>query len=142
MRLSSKPGDRVLDAYALLAFFQGEKGASRVASALAEAEKGRCLLSISMINVAEVFYRLCKCGMPEAAESFLEHLKRGEIPVETVSATDRRVLSAARLKAGFRLSLADAFAAGLAAEKGVPVLTGDPEFRALVEAGVVDVEWL
>lgn len=49
-------------------------------------------------------------------------------------------LAAARLKAIFPLAYADTFAAALAQRGGVPVVTGDPEFKRL--AGVVSVIWL
>ena len=52
------------------------------------------------------------------------------------------VLAAAHIKARFPISYADAFAAVAARECGGVVMTGDPELRALADAGLVDVEWL
>jgi len=40
------------------------------------------------------------------------------------------------------VSRADAFAVVAARDHGGVVMTGDPEFRPLAEAGVVAVEWL
>ncbi|MFY9672974.1 MAG: PIN domain-containing protein [Terriglobales bacterium] len=48
--------------------------------------------------------------------------------------------SAADFKARFKLSLADAFAAALAKERKVELVTGDPEFKALEKE--IKVQWL
>lgn len=133
---------RVLDAYAVLAFLQGEQAAEHVERLLEAAERGRTTLLISVINAAEVYYRFCKLGRTDEADSFLKDLKGKVFPVRVASATDARVYSAARLKGRHAISLADAFAAALAIEYAAPVVTGAPEFRALEEAGEVGVEWL
>ena len=54
------------------------------------------------------------------------------------------VLAAAHFKAQFPISYADAFAvvAVAAQECGGVVMTGDPEFSPLANAGLVAVEWL
>jgi hypothetical protein len=46
------------------------------------------------------------------------------------------------LKARFPIALADAFAVQVAREKDVPLVTGDPEIRAVERAGEVRVEWI
>lgn len=48
--------------------------------------------------------------------------------------------SAADFKAGFKLSWADAFAAVLAKERRVELVTGDREFKPLEEE--IKVQWL
>jgi len=135
-------GDRVLDAYAVLAYLQGEPNARKVETFLSRAESGRARLFLSMINAGEIFYRLRKVGEKRLAEDFVSHLLSGAFPVESVPATDARVVAAARVKALFPISFADAFAVALAAEKGLPVLTGDPEFRAPEAAEAITVDWL
>jgi predicted nucleic acid-binding protein len=52
------------------------------------------------------------------------------------------VLAAAHVKARYSVSYADAFAVATAQEYHATVVTGDPEFHPLVEAGVLTVEWL
>jgi len=52
------------------------------------------------------------------------------------------VLAAAHIKARFPISYADTFAVVAAQDHGGVVMTGDPEFRPLVDAGLVAVEWL
>jgi predicted nucleic acid-binding protein len=49
-------------------------------------------------------------------------------------------VAAARIKASFPVSLADAYAAALAQRLDAAVLTGDPDFQRL--EGAAAVEWL
>jgi len=133
---------RVLDAYAVLAFLQGEPAAKRVEKLLAAAESGRATLLMSVMNAAEVYYRFRKLDRGSEAEEFLKEMRGNAFPLRLVSATDARVFAAARLKGLHPISLADAFAAALAVEVDAPVVTGDPEFRTLEQEGVVQVEWL
>jgi uncharacterized protein len=46
------------------------------------------------------------------------------------------------VKARFALSYADAFAVVAAQEHHAVLLTGDPEFGPVVDAGMVEVDWL
>jgi ribonuclease VapC len=51
-------------------------------------------------------------------------------------------LEASRLKARYPIAYADAFAIQLAREMDVPLVTGDPEIRALEKEGLLQVIWL
>lgn len=133
---------KVLDSFALLAFIQDEKSAGKVADLLALAERGKEVLSMSVINSGEVYYRLFKEKGVDLAEEFMLSLRRREFPIEIIPATNPRVYAASRIKARYPISLADAFAAELAASDKSPIVTGDPEFKALEKAGIVTVEWL
>lgn len=132
-----------LDSFALLSWLQGEPGASVVEAHLARASAGRgnrCWASV--VNLAEVYYRLHRSLGTEAADEFWKAAVRGEIPVTIVDATRSRVLEAARLKARFPIALADAFAVQAAREKDVPLVTGDAEIRAVEKSGEVRVSWI
>ncbi|MCL4806567.1 MAG: type II toxin-antitoxin system VapC family toxin [Thermoanaerobaculia bacterium] len=132
-----------LDSFALLSWLQGEQGAPIVEGHLSEASTSRgSRCWISAVNLAEVYYRLHRTLGTEPADEFWKGALRGEIPVSVVDATRPRVLEAARLKARFPIALADAFAVQVAREKGVPLVTGDPEIRAVEKAGEVRVEWI
>lgn len=123
----------VLDSYALLAWLQGEAGASLVREMLISAGSGadETQLHMSVINAGEVYYRLFKTGRGADAVSFLGDLVAGRLPIRLQAATTDRVWKAAKLKAVFALSYADAFAVGLAQELAVELYTGDPEILAL-----------
>ena len=125
----------VLDSYALLAQLQHEPGWEHVQALLKAAACGEQELHISVINLAEVQYRVLRAADdPRAVLRVVEAL-----PL-IVAPADPYVPAMVELKARYAVSLADCFAAALAMELGCPVLTGDPEFRKL--EGEVAVEWL
>lgn len=119
-----------LDAWALLAYLQGEEpAASRVREAIESAQEGTVRLFISIINLGEVYYRVGKIKNAKEAESTLTDLRL--LPITILSATDETVLAAARLKMTHSISYADAFAAVTAMQKDAALLTGDPELLNL-----------
>ena len=122
--------DFVLDAWALLAFLQGEEPASsRVRDVLQDAQLGDARLFVSIINIGEVYYRVGKTRGPKEAENILADLSF--LPMEILSADDETVLAAARLKMEHAISYADAFAAVVSQQKDATLLTGDPELLNL-----------
>ena len=128
---------KVLDAFALLAWMQGESGARRIREMLSAAENGDLELLMSVVNVGEVFYRLSRIRGQGDAEAFRQAVQHGEFPVTWVPAIDGRVWAAAAIKAKHTLSYADAFAVALAQECNAPVVTGDPEIVSLASSGVL-----
>jgi predicted nucleic acid-binding protein len=132
-----------LDAFALLVWLQDESGAGEVERYLRRAADDagfRCYLST--INLGEVFYRLFRARGREEAEGFWEDVRQGSLPITLVESTRNRVREAARLKGRYPVAYADAFAAQTAREKGVPLITGDPELRVLEKEGVISLVWL
>jgi ribonuclease VapC len=130
----------VLDSFALLAYFEGEAGMPRVRSVLEGAEARRYAVYLSLINLGEALYITERERGILAARRTLGAVD--ELPLELVPVSRQTVLAAAHVKAHFAISYADAFAAVAARDCGGVVVTGDPEFRALADAGLVTVEWL
>lgn len=93
---------------------------------------------MSWINIGEVHYTMVKRSSKESAEEFLALLPA--LPIRCVMPTAEDVMSAARLKAQYPISYADAFAAGLAIKHSLPVLTGDPEFLTLKKH--LSIQWI
>ncbi len=116
----------VLDAWAVLAWLQGEEpAAGDVDDLLQRSHAGEVRLLLSIVNAGEVFYRVAKVRGPAAGSRLRGDLER--LPLTLVSADDALVWAAAGLKARAPLSYADAFAVALAQREGAPVATGDPE---------------
>ena len=130
----------VLDSFAVLAYFEGEPGMARVRSLLTEATKGTLTLHLSVINLGEVLYIVEREQGLVAAQRALAALD--QLPIQVQPADRSVVLSAARLKARYAISYADAFAVVVAQEQQAVLLTGDPEFNPLEVDGVLRVEWL
>lgn len=129
---------KVLDSWALLAYFQGEPTGSKVTELLKEsAEKERNLL-VSVINWGEVLYVI---------ESRYGHEKRNEIEhlmnqmhLEIIAADKELTREAAHFKAMGKISYADCFAAALAKTHKAALVTGDKEFKPL--ENVIEIVWL
>ena len=138
--MADSPNAYVLDSFALLAYLEGEAGMARVRSVLDGAEAERHTVYISVINVGEVLYITEReRGLREARQTLAAI---DQLPLDIVEVSRPTVLVAAHIKARFAISYADAFAVVTAHGHEGVVMTGDPEFEPLVEAGVVRVAWL
>ncbi|MCA9871694.1 MAG: PIN domain-containing protein [Caldilineae bacterium] len=116
----------VLDAWAILALLQQEDpAATRVRQCLEEALANKTLLSISIINLGEVTYRIGKVKGEDAAWETLQQLR--QLPLTVLQATEEAVLAAVTFKIRYAISYADAFAAAAAYTHKAVLMTGDPE---------------
>jgi ribonuclease VapC len=131
---------RVLDSWALMAFFEDEPAAEAVEELLDQANREKHRLFLTSINWAEVYYSTMREVSQEAAEQHAQIL--ASLPIDIVGIGDDLKLArqAATYKATYRISLADAFAAALAKEKKAELVTGDHEFKALEKE--IKINWL
>ena len=138
--MAGRPAAYVLDSFALLAYFEGEAGMEQVRSVLEGVEARHHTVYVSLINLGEVLY------ITERERGLVEARRTlgaiDQLPLEIVAVSRTTVLAAAHIKARFPISYADAFAVATAQEHGAVVVTGDPEFEPLTDAGVIDVVWL
>ena len=117
----------VLDASALLAFFQDEPGAEKVQKLLTRAGQAERPLLMSVVNWGEVIYVVWQRRGEEAARERMRAMAR--YPLEIVGADAETTLLAAALKAQHKLPYADCFAAALAQEKKATLVTTDKDFQ-------------
>lgn len=110
----------VLDAWALVAFFDDAPGAALRVEALLEEGGG----AVCSINLGEVLYRQIRLAGAQAARGRMGAL-RGALDV--VDPDWQLVEAAAAIKASGGLSYADAFCVATAMRLGAPIWTGDPE---------------
>ena len=128
-----------LDSWVILAWLKDQApGAGVMAGLWEQAEAGRAQLVMNIVNLGEVFYIVAKALGEASARTVLQNLQGRRI--EIASASDELVLEAATLKARYPISYADAFAAATALGRGAPLVTGDPEMRALSGEGL-RLEW-
>jgi predicted nucleic acid-binding protein len=117
----------VLDANALIGFFEGRRGVSeKVSRLLSDALRQDSPLLMSAVNWGEVFYmewRYQGEAKAREAEAILQRM-----PVAVIAADRERATRAGALKQRHGLGYADAFAAELAMERGAWLVTADPEF--------------
>lgn len=128
----------VLDSFALLAYLQDEPAAARIEKLLDGAEKQKCRLLISIINLGEILYITERRGGLVKAQDTLALIQ--QLPVEILPADEQTVYSAAHIKATYTISYADAFAAAAGLQENATIITADPEFHAVEQ--LVQVEWL
>ena len=123
----------VLDANALIGFFEGRSGVvEKVRHLLGEAARQDLPLLMSAVNWGEVFYTEWRArGEAKAREAEASLL---EMPIAVIVIDRERASRAAALKQKHSLGLADAFAAELAIERGAWLVTADPEFQKVGKA--------
>jgi ribonuclease VapC len=131
---------KVLDSWALLAFFEDEPAADDVEKLLQQAADERHKLLMSVVNWGEVYYNTMRSVSREAAEQNAREI--AALPIEIIGVSDDLALAkqAAIFKATHKLSYAHCFAAALARQKNAELVTGDPEFKAVEKE--IKVHWL
>lgn len=85
-----------------------------------------------------MFYRTAQERSLERAEAVLKSLYA--LPVRRLSNTYDQVLAAARLRASFPISYADAFAVAAAQREKATLVTGDPGFPVVEH--LVPILWI
>ena len=119
----------VLDSYALLAYFRNEEGGEKVEQLLNDAVADKHELYMTCINAGEVYYMAHrKDGTDKAALVWKAML---QFPIHITEVDMNFTYKAAGLKAKYKLSYADAFAAALTMNKKATLITGDSEFESL-----------
>jgi len=131
---------KVLDSWALMAFFMDQPAAEEVEKLLLKAAEDKHKLLLSVINWGEIYYSVMRADSQEIAEQ-----KVGEIlslPIELVPISEdlEIVRQAAIFKASKKMSYADCFAAALAKIKNAELITGDGEFKEV--EGEIKINWL
>lgn len=128
----------VLDAYALMAFFEDEPGGKEVEKLIAKATSGQLSLLISVVNLGEVWYSVARGYSTAAADQTVQTIEG--LPIDVVPADWEVTHLAAQFKAEGKLSYGDCFAAALAKLKDAELVTGDKEFVPLERA--IKIQWL
>jgi len=119
----------VLDTSAIFTFTDQEEGVDEVEKLLDSARAKTCRLEICAISLMEVYYiTLMEQGEDEATR--LVGLVKSW-PVTLVYPDEKMLLQGGKLKAQYRLSLADALIAALAKLHNAKLVHKDPELIAL-----------
>ena len=117
----------VLDSYAIIAYFEDEPGADRVAQILVQLIQGKGKGYMSVVNWGEVYYNTMREeGVVEAEKVILQLDK---FPIQIVEVNRDLAYEAARLKGKYCIAYADCFATALSVKLKASLVTGDPEFQ-------------
>lgn len=133
-----KVANRVLDAYSLIAYLEGETGADKMVDVIKSARDSGRDLMLSVINWGEVYYiTLREEGREKAKE--VAHLI-SSLPIRLIDVDLDLVRQAAVYKATKKMSYADCIAASLAKLRKAELITGDDDFRQL--EGEIKILWI
>jgi predicted nucleic acid-binding protein len=127
----------VLDASALMTFFEDRPGAETVEDLLRLAVEGKRQLSMSVVNWGEVYYSTWRTKGPGVARKILEDI--AQLPLEIVDADSDLTRLAAELRAEHKLPYADCFAAALALTRKASLAISDKDFAHLDKK--LDILW-
>jgi predicted nucleic acid-binding protein len=127
----------VLDASALMTFFEDRPGAETVEDLIRLAVEGKRQLSMSVVNWGEVYYSTWRTKGPGVARKILEDI--AQLPLEIVDADSDLTRLAAELRAEHKLPYADCFAAALAVSRKAALATSDKDFAPLEKK--LDIRW-
>ena len=120
----------VLDANALIGFFEGREATSgKVRQMLSESLRLEIPLLMSAVNWSEVFYIAWRQHGEAKARAVETSLRR--LPIDVIPADLDRATRAGAIKQKHNLGYADSFAAELAMERGAWLVTADPEFAKM-----------
>ncbi len=132
----------VIDACALISYFNNEDGADRVAALLKKALRKEVEILMSAINLYEVYYDCLRIKGDGKAKELLEKIALLPIFIQRIFENDLLVV-AGKFKVEESVSLADSFALGLANLKKAKLVTSDHhEFDVIEEKGLIKFEWI
>lgn len=116
----------VLDASALMTFFENRPGAGKVEELLQLAVDGKRELLMSVVNWGEVYYSVWRAKGPGVALKILADI--AQLPIALIDADYALTRIAAEFKANHKLPYADCFAAALAVNRKASLVASDTDF--------------
>jgi ribonuclease VapC len=145
----------VLDSWAIMAYFEDEPAAEKIANMIADAREQGDRLLMSAVNIGEVWYATARKHSDRDADNAIRELR--SIGIEFIDVDWPTTQIAAGYKAKGGISYADCFAAALTKIRSSPparggvdalrgrgggsvLLTGDQEFKQLENE--IDIIWL
>ena len=136
-----KPPVYVFDTCALIALINQENGSDVVSDLLKNAEMNKVSVKIHAVNLCEIYYDCLRRNGTKIADALLKAVKM--MPMELVDNINIKLLKkAGEIKATEKVSLADAFAVGLAIVSKARLVTSDHhEIGPLDRKGIVKVLW-
>ena len=132
------PATIVLDSWAIMAYLEDEPAAEQVEMLILSARELGKQLTMSTINIGEVWYNTAQRESEAEADRVVANLR--QLGIEFVVADWELTRQAAAYKSSYPIAYADCFAAALAKIKDAELITGDPEFRQL--EGEIRIHWI
>ncbi len=131
----------VLDACALVALLNREDGAEKVVAAYKKAESGEAQIIMNRVNLLEVYYGFYRDKGEEYADKVMNSVEQS---IVSISEFNKEIFPiAGRLKASYKISLADSIALAQALATGGELMTSDHhEFDVIEGKEPINFHWL
>jgi len=132
----------ILDACALITLLNKETGFEKIRDLMTQAESGEVSVCVNIVNLLEVYYDRIKTSSVERADAFLETTYNSCI--EVLEHQNKEIIrTAGKLKANYKMSLADSFALATAVcQKAVVVTCDHHEFDIVEQNECINFLWL
>jgi len=131
-------GPWVFDSFALLKFFQKEKGYEKIGQLLEEIKKSGGVKYINAVSLGEIIYSTKREFGDQKKIEVLANIERLTFVVLPVP--NPLIFQAAEYKAQYGISYADCFVLASALEHHAKIVTGDPEFKKVEH--LAEVVWV
>ena len=133
--------DVVFDSFALIGYLENRTFSARVEKLLRQAREGELRIYLHAIHLGEVYYITLREQGQEIADLVYSRIKA--FPLTYIDTINENMLrQAAKFKAFYPISYADAFAASMAVLYNSSLLTGDPDFKILEKKENLSIKWL
>lgn len=131
----------LLDTNAVLTYLGRESGVEKIRAILVRAEISDCLLYIHAVNLYEVYYQFYRDKGETAAQELWTDIHA--LPLVILYTLNEEFIKVAgRIKADFKMSVADSFLLAQAHLLNAEVVTSDHhEFNVVDQAGLVKFYW-
>lgn len=116
----------VLDASALISFFEDRSGGEVVEKLVTDSVAGKAEIFMSVVNWGEVYYSTWRAHGQNAARQMAAEVS--QFPIQVMNADLELTKSAAELHAKYNLPYADCFAAAFSKSWNAQLLTSDRDF--------------
>jgi len=131
-----------LDACALIALLHDELGADKVANAINDAFNGKAIIVMNKINLLEVYYDAYRSLGKDQANLMISELLKCPIIINS-EISDEIFKEAGRLKATYKISLADSIALAQTIILNGSLLTADHhEFDVIEKTENISFQWI
>ena len=128
----------VMDASALVTFFEDRAGAEKVEELLVNAAEAKRSLFMSVVNWGEVYYSIWLSRGEGVANEKMREI--AQLPIDVIDVDMPTAKLAARFKAECKLPYADCFAAALTQQRKAALITSDSDFKAIEKR--LNIIWL
>ena len=129
---------KVLDSYALMAFFEDEPGADNIRSLLLKAEEKNLKLLMCVVSLGEVWYSIAHTNSAGIADQYIREVEG--MAIDIVDLDWQLTHQAAIFKAKGNIPFEDCIVAALAKKHKAELVTGNKEFKTL--EGEIKIAWI